>query len=98
MGSGRWVIPFAVLTPPPTHTHKEALTDRELQTLLLNKNVPSEVPAFILPLFFVQELVFLAYLSWKAFDLLINHLRTISLTKKSQNFQDNIVKDMFYTY
>ena len=50
-------------TEPP-HQHKEHYSqiDREPQTLLLNKTVPSEVPAFILPLFFVQELVFLAYL------------------------------------
>ena len=45
-------------------TYKEALldNDKEPQTLLLNKIVPIEVPAFILPLFFVQELVFLACL------------------------------------
>ena len=51
---------------PPPHTYtkkKHYLTvDRKPQMLLLNKTVPSEVPAFILPLFSIQELVFLAYL------------------------------------
>ena len=43
---------------------KEALLDidREPQTPLLNTTDPSKVPAVILPLFLVQELVFLDYL------------------------------------